>query len=118
MTQVDRWSIKKCLSRLQLNLGNREWPCEREILTPTNETVWEINEQMMSKGIFEYLLVDNVMDTEQVTLYHIPIKFLNFLKLSGVPSHKLRLKVSVPVLLMRNLEAPGLSNDTRLQITH
>lgn len=35
----------------------------------------------------------------------------------GVPSHKLRLKVGVPVLLMRNLEAPRLCNGTRLQIT-
>lgn len=35
-----------------------------------------------------------------------------------MPSHNLRLKVGVPVLLMRNLDAPRLCNGTRLQITH
>ncbi|RVE40790.1 hypothetical protein evm_014558 [Chilo suppressalis] len=51
---------------------------------------------------------------EQVTSY--PTEFPNSLELSGVPSHKLRLKIGVPVLLMRNLEAPRLCNGTRLQI--
>lgn len=37
--------------------------------------------------------------------------------LSGVPSHKLELKVGVPVLLMRNLDASRLCNGTRLRIT-
>ncbi|XP_045536286.1 uncharacterized protein LOC106720810 [Papilio machaon] len=104
---------------LQMNMGNREWLCERAILAPTNEKVNKINELIMSdvKGdVFEYLSVDNVMDTEQVTSY--PIEFLNSLELSGVPSHKLRLKVGVPVLLMRNLDAPRLCNGTRLQIKH
>ncbi|GBN46963.1 hypothetical protein AVEN_24932-1 [Araneus ventricosus] len=56
------------------------------------------------------------MDNEQVTSY--PVEFLNSLALSGVPSHKLRLKIGVPVLLMRNLDAPRLCNGTRLQIMH
>jgi ATP-dependent DNA helicase PIF1 len=34
--------------------------------------------------------------------------------LSGVPSHKLELKVGAPVMPMRNLDAPKLCNDTRL----
>ncbi|GBP41275.1 hypothetical protein EVAR_33002_1 [Eumeta japonica] len=45
-----------------------------------------------------------------------PEEFLNSLELSGVPSHKLELKVGVPVLLMRNLDAPRLCNGTRLQV--
>lgn len=102
-----------------INMGKREWLCERAILAPTNEIVSQINEQIMSDvegDIVEYLSVDNVMGTEQVTSY--PIKFLNSLELSGLPSHKLRLKVGVPVLLMRNLDASKLCNGTRLQITH
>lgn len=67
-------------------------------------------------NVIEYLSVDNITDTEQVTSY--PIEFFNSLELSGVPSHKLILKVGVPVLLMRNLDAPKLCNGTRLQITH
>ncbi|GFW68472.1 ATP-dependent DNA helicase [Trichonephila clavipes] len=45
------------------------------------------------------------------------VEFLNSLELSGVPSHKLELKVGVPVLSMRNLDAPKLCNGTRLRIT-
>ncbi|XP_060801784.1 uncharacterized protein LOC132902069 [Amyelois transitella] len=104
---------------LPTNMGNREWLCERAILAPTNQIVNQINEEIMSDllgDVVEYLSVDNVMDTEQVTSY--PIEFLNSLELSGVPSHKLRLKVGVPVLLMRNLDAPRLCNGTRLQINH
>ncbi|CAH0404798.1 unnamed protein product [Chilo suppressalis] len=99
-------------------MRNREWLCERAILAPTNEIVGQINEQMMSHvqgDVVEYLSVDIVMYSEQVTSY--PTEFLNSLELSGVPSHKLRLKIGVPVLLMRNLEAPRLCNGTRLQIT-
>ncbi|XP_046976432.1 uncharacterized protein LOC124542534 [Vanessa cardui] len=102
---------------LEYNMKNREWLCERAILAPTNEIVGQINERMMSHvqdDVVEYF-VDIVMDSEQVTSY--PTEFLNSLELSGVPSHKLRLKVGVPVLLMRNLEAPRLCNGTRLQIT-
>ncbi|XP_008178766.1 uncharacterized protein LOC103307981 [Acyrthosiphon pisum] len=38
-------------------------------------------------------------------------------QLSRVRSHKLELKVGVPVLLMRNLDAPRLCNGTRLRVT-
>nr|XP_053602892.1 uncharacterized protein LOC128670900 [Plodia interpunctella] len=104
---------------LRTNMGDQEWLCERAILAPTNEIAGQINENIMSEvegDVVEYLSVDNVMDTEHVTSY--PVEFLNSLELSGVPSHNLRLKVGVPVLLMRNLDAPRLCNGTRLQITH
>ncbi|GFX06766.1 ATP-dependent DNA helicase [Trichonephila clavipes] len=55
------------------------------------------------------------MDTELSTSY--PVEFLNSLELLGVPSHKLQLKLNVPVMVMRNLNAPLLCNGTRLRIT-
>ncbi|GFX46663.1 ATP-dependent DNA helicase [Trichonephila clavipes] len=55
------------------------------------------------------------MSSDDTTSY--PVEFLNSLDLSEVPSHKLELKVGVPVLLMRNLDAPRLCNGTRLRIT-
>ena len=64
----------------------------------------------------QYLSVDTVMDPNENTTY--PTEFLNSLNLSGVPSHKLKLKTGVPVLLMRNLDAPKLCNGTLLQIAH
>ncbi|GFY19084.1 ATP-dependent DNA helicase [Trichonephila clavipes] len=59
-----------------------------------------------------YNSIDTVMSSDDTTNY--PVEFLNCLDLSGVPSHKLELKVGVPVLLMRNLDVPRLCNGTRL----
>jgi len=45
-------------------------------------------------------------------------KFLSSLKTSGIPNHKLKLKVGTPIMLIRNLDqADGLCNGTRLIIT-
>ncbi|GFV35915.1 hypothetical protein TNCV_2866741 [Trichonephila clavipes] len=48
------------------------------------------------------------MSSDDTTSY--PVELLNSFDLSRVPSHKLELKVYVPVLLMRNLDAPRLCN--------
>jgi ATP-dependent DNA helicase PIF1 len=48
---------------------------------------------------------------------HTP-EFLNTIVASGLPNHKLRLKVGVPAMLLRNLDQQyGLCNGTRLIIT-
>ncbi|GJY64327.1 ATP-dependent DNA helicase PIF1-like protein [Tanacetum coccineum] len=44
-------------------------------------------------------------------------EFINGLKFSGIPNHKLVLKVSVPIMLLRNIDqSNGLCNGTRLQV--
>ncbi|KAI9072375.1 hypothetical protein K1719_045656 [Acacia pycnantha] len=44
-------------------------------------------------------------------------EYLNAIKCSGIPHHKLVLKVGVPIMLLRNIDqAAGLCNGTRLQI--
>jgi ATP-dependent DNA helicase PIF1 len=45
-------------------------------------------------------------------------EFLNSLRTSGLPNHKITLKVGTPIMLMRNLDpADGLCNGTRLIVT-
>jgi len=45
-------------------------------------------------------------------------EFLNTITTSGLPAHKLRLKVGAPVMLLRNIDQNmGLCNGTRLIIT-
>jgi len=45
-------------------------------------------------------------------------EFLNSLKTSGIPNHKLKIKVGIPIILLRNLDqADGLCNGTRLIVT-
>ena len=46
------------------------------------------------------------------------LEFLNTISTFGLPSHKLRLKVGAPVMLLRNIDKKlGLCNGTRLIIT-
>ncbi|KAM3289955.1 hypothetical protein P3S67_018244 [Capsicum chacoense] len=56
----------------------------------------------------------DITGLEQV---HTP-EFLNTIKCSGIPNHAITLKVSVPVMLLRNIgQSSGLCNGTRLIIT-
>ncbi|KAF1870416.1 hypothetical protein Lal_00003622 [Lupinus albus] len=45
-------------------------------------------------------------------------EFLNTLSTSGIPNHKIKLKVGTPIMLLRNLDqSEGLCNGTRLVVT-
>jgi ATP-dependent DNA helicase PIF1 len=110
--------IAQVFPNLQQNILDENWLCERTILAPKNETVSKINKKNLEKISTEttvYNSIDTVMTSDDSTSY--PVEFLNSLELSGVPSHKLELKVGVPVMLMRNLDAPKLCNGTRLRVT-
>lgn len=97
---------------------------ERAILAPKNEVVQEINDRLLS--LFpgdekEYLSADSICQSEYVhdnfdeSLYSPDV--LNGLKLSGLPNHRLVLKVGVPVMLLRNIDQKnGLCNGTILQV--
>ncbi len=54
------------------------------------------------------------MDVDQAVQY--PTEFLNSLEPPGMPLHNLVLKVGTPIMLLRNLDAPRLCNDTRLSV--
>lgn len=115
--------IAHVFPELQQNLSCDQWLCARAILNEIVsieliEVVSRINTDIfkdVQREMEEYLSMDTIMDTEQSTSY--PMEFLNSLELSGVPSHKIQLKLNVPVMLMRNLNAPLLCNGTRLRIT-
>ncbi|CAN7016939.1 unnamed protein product, partial [Brassica rapa subsp. trilocularis] len=98
---------------------------ETAILTPRNVTVDEINTYLVSKvpgEEKEYLSADSFAEEEQhsgdLDMTY-PLEYLNSLEFPGLPAHKLRLKVGVPVMLLRNLnQKEGLCNGTRLIVTH
>ena len=68
-----------------------------------------------------YLSYDSTIsqnkDGDSIDDLHTP-EFLNTIVASGIPNHKIRLKVGVPVMLLRNIDQrAGLCNGTRLIIT-
>ncbi|KAK4592722.1 hypothetical protein RGQ29_017025 [Quercus rubra] len=116
--------VKATYPDFDTKFSNAKYLEERAILAPTNEVVKDINGYMIDLiNVDEetYLSADslckassNILD--QDVMY--PIKFLNSLKFPGIPNHKLRLKVGLPIMLLRNLnQSNGLCNGTRLLVT-
>ncbi|AES69479.1 PIF1-like helicase [Medicago truncatula] len=90
------------------DMSNIDYFQNRAILAPKNSIVDRINEYVLD------LITDAVDNVHNV---HTP-EFLNTLVSSGLPNHKLRLKVGVPVMLLRNIDQSlGLCIGTRLVIT-
>ena len=107
--------LSQVYPNLEGNVTNIEYLSERAILTTKNVYVAQLNDEILGKlpGRFhEFLSVDSIVDPTDMML---PTEFLNSLTISGIPAHKLRLKVDTPIMLMRNLRpADGLCNGTRL----
>jgi ATP-dependent exoDNAse (exonuclease V) alpha subunit len=94
---------------------------ERVILAPRNIDVTEINNAIQSCLAGEgktYLSADCTFQDGGVRDDSIPQECLNTLTLSGMPVHKLTLKIGCPIILLRNVNSPkGLCNGTRLIVT-
>jgi len=109
---------------LQSKYTDAKYLEDRAILAPTNDVVQDINDYMIDLiNVDEetYLSADSICKAasnvqDQDIMY--PIEFLNSLKFPGIPNHKLRLKVGIPIMLLRNLnQSAGLCNGTRLLVT-
>lgn len=92
-------------------------------LAPTHEYVDKLNDRMMSQlqGREKVCYSSNSMLDIDVdfnydeSLY--TTEFLNTIRMSGIPHHKLVLKVGAPIMCLHNIDQRGgLCNGTRLKI--
>jgi hypothetical protein len=116
--------VKSTYPNLLQNMNDPSFFQDRAILATKNVIVDAINNYMLDLIPGEektYLSYDSLCnarsDVNMPNDVHTP-EVLNTIVASGVPNHKLRLKVGVPVMLLRNIDpASGLCNGTRLIIT-
>nr|ADB85380.1 putative retrotransposon protein [Phyllostachys edulis] len=106
------------------NFCRPEYLRSKAILSPTNETVDEINSFVLTKvpgAETEYLSCDTISksaDTAADADLLYPLELLNSINPNNFPQHRLLLKLGVPVMLFRNLnQSIGLCNGTRLIIS-
>ncbi|XP_015967547.1 uncharacterized protein LOC107491252 [Arachis duranensis] len=104
-------------------MSSKDFFKARTILAPTLDIVEEVNNHLMAiipGGEKLYLSSDSICMDEgnmesQLDLYG--PELLNSINCSGLPPHKLILKVGVLVMLLRNIDqSSGLCNGTRLQV--
>lgn len=110
-------------------LGTRANLCnqyflERTILSAKNEDVDAINNAFLrtfrQEDIVTYYSADEAVLEEGVDDpgQNYPIEYLNSITYSGLPLHKLQMKVGCPLMLLRNLDPEqGLCNGTRCILT-
>ncbi|XP_058771592.1 uncharacterized protein LOC131644971 [Vicia villosa] len=96
----------------------------KAILASTIEVVDKINHYVLDLipgEEKEYLSYDSIdrTDTSYTKAYEVLTpEFLSKLRTSGLPNHRIKLKVGTPIMLMRNLDqSDGLCNGTRLIVT-
>lgn len=111
--------FNKVYNDFEENFSQPEYLTQRAILSPLNNETDQINEYASTR-IFtfqkEYLSNDSIVDLNDNNHY-IPIEYLNNLSFSGIPPHKLKLKVNMPIILLRNISNhKGLCNGTRMLI--
>ncbi|KAJ8716788.1 hypothetical protein PYW07_003415 [Mythimna separata] len=84
---------------------------------PINDQAAAINECILWEiegNDVVYTSINTVVEQDNAT--HYPVEFLNTLSANGLSVHIIQLKVSVPIVLLRNLPPPELCNETRLKV--
>lgn len=95
---------------------------KKAILCPKNDEVNKIKEEVLKLLEGEtttYLSTDTIDDANAEDKENYQVEFLNELPPSGMPLHKMNLKVGSIIMLLRNLNTKrGLCNGTRLIVSH
>ncbi|KAL5138523.1 ATP-dependent DNA helicase PIF4 [Glycine soja] len=95
---------------IQHNYKDEEFLKSRAILASTNEIVDQINDYILniiSGDEKEYLSCDSIDITDVASSESheaVTPEFLHSFKTSGMPNHKIRIKIGTPIMLIQNLD--------------
>ncbi|XP_052113856.1 uncharacterized protein LOC110277433 [Arachis duranensis] len=105
------------------NLSVENYFKDRAILAPTLDCVTDVNNKITAGLPGQervYLSSDSLCAEEENMEFELNVfspEILNGINCSGLPPHKLVLKVGAPVMLLRNIDQTnGLCNGTRMQV--
>ena len=118
---VDTFAALKAAvySDLQDNHQNMQWLAERTILSPLRAKVNAANDELTHEfpgTATDYFSINTANNDDEAVLY--PTELLETIDLSGLPPHQLKLKVGMPILIIRAIQKPILTNGTRCVISN
>ena len=105
----------------RLYAENYENYMQKAILTPKNVDTFKLNDEVLTKleSSLErtYNSADSIINDDAGKFAQVACDYLHSLTPSGMPPHKLHLKVGAVIMLLRNLNPKkGLCNGTRLLV--
>jgi len=111
--------VDEIFTHVNSQFDDKNYLCERAILTPLNVDVDKVNKLILEKcpgsSSKSYLSADYVSEDDDEAEYS--IEYLNSLNPSGLPPHELFLKVGAPIMLLRNIKGhTGACNGAKLII--
>ena len=109
--------IEAVYPNLDIDYVNDDFLRERCILATTNAKCEELNSRLVDMLPGEariYTSVNKACDPRDARTF--TPESLARMPVTGVPPHELKLKVGMPVILLRNIDAPKLCNGTRLRV--
>jgi len=84
------------------------------VMAQSHEKQNNVIQSTIQSDEITYKSIDTVVEADEVVNY--PTEFLNSFDLPGIPPHILKLKIGVPIILLRNINPPKLCNGTRLAV--
>ena len=89
---------------LSQKMHDHHWLSERAILCPTNAEVDAVNQYIAHKVPGEEHILNSVDSVDAKDNHMYPVEFLNTICVSGMPPHRLSLKVGMIIMLLRNFD--------------
>ena len=109
--------IECIFPKLNENMASKDYITSRAILSTRNERVDMINMKMIGSFRGDEMVYHSFDSAINDPHNYYPSEFLNTLTPNGLPPHMLELKISCPIILLRNIDpANGLCNGTRLVV--